>query len=427
MAGDQLTGRAVPPENARRSARRRQFRVRMVAMIGASYAVDSVLLALFVLAGTIPAAVALGYAAAGATVTALQWASYRGGWSERFRDSYLAAPFVLLHAGVSVAGLWAAPAVGFMFISVLFIICAFGALRLTRREFVLVFSIVAIAAGAAFTFASQRPSIPASTPVELFLSWLVLALTLSRCSVVGLYGSAIRGSLDSMVRHRTAELTTALREVESLSYTISHHMRAPARAVNAAARMIEIDHGNQLTEDMRSLVGRIADVSTDMGAMVDGLIELLHIARAEPVRRTVDMTGQAAAVWRGLAQDGRAGEARFEAEPGLSVTADPEMLGRLLHFLLENACKFTHGRPGASVRFGRRADGAIFVRDNGVGFDAAYSDKLFHPFEHLHRVGEFKGYGLGLALARRIVERHGGRIWAESVPGAGSTFFFTLP
>ncbi|MBI3372112.1 MAG: hypothetical protein HY017_10195 [Betaproteobacteria bacterium] len=399
----------------------------MAAMVAASYAVDSVLLALFVLAGTIPAMVAVAYGAAGALATGLQWASYRGGWSERFHDSYLAAPFVLVHAGVSIASLWAAPAVGFMFISVLFVICAFGALRLTRREFVVVCTIVAVAAGAAFAFAGQRPSIPGSTPAELFLSWLVLALTLGRCFVVGLYGSAIRGSLDSMVRRRTAELTTALREVESLSYTISHHMRAPARAVNAAARMIEIDHGNELTEAMRSLVGRIADVSTDMGAMVDGLIELLHIARAEPVRRTVDITGEADAVWDALAAAGVVSEARFEAEPGLSVTADPEMLRRLLHLLLENACKFTHGRPGANVWFGRRADGAIFVRDNGVGFDAAYSDKLFHPFEHLHRAGEFKGYGLGLALARRIVERHGGRIWAESAPGAGSTFFFTLP
>lgn len=399
----------------------------MVAMIGASYAVDSVLLALFVLAGTIPAAVALSYGAAGATATAVQWASYRSGWSERFRDSYLAAPFVLVHACVSVACLCAAPAVGFMFISVLFIICAFGALRLTRRELVLVFSIVGIGAGAAFTFAAERPAIPASTPAELFLSWLVLALTLGRCFVVGLYGSAIRGSLDSMVRHRTEELTATLREVESLSYTISHHMRAPARAVNSAARMIEIDHGNQLTESMRALVDRIANASTDMGAMVDGLIELLHISRAVPDRSRVDLTGQADSVWSALAGSRLVGEARFEVEPGLIVMADPDMLRRLLYWLLENACKFTRGRSDACVSLGRRGDGAIFVRDNGVGFDAAYSAKLFHPFEHLHRAGEFEGYGLGLALARRIVERHGGRIWAESAAGRGATFFFTLP
>ncbi len=243
---------------------------------------------------------------------------------------------------------------------------------------------------------------------------------------------AVRGAnadLERRVHERTAELEASNRELTAFSYSVSHDLRGPLRGIEGFAHVIAEDYDHCLGDVGRTHLARIQQAAKRMAQLIDDLLELARITRADMHRRDVDLSALAHAIAHDL-QAGLDRAVHFTIESDLTAWADPSLISTLLDNLLGNAWKFTARQANARIEFGREViDGerAFFVRDNGAGFDPTYAGKLFQPFQRLHHPDEFAGTGIGLATAKRIVERHGGRVWAESQPGQGATFYFTLP
>lgn len=236
--------------------------------------------------------------------------------------------------------------------------------------------------------------------------------------------------LEERVRERTAELETALRELEAFSYSVSHDLRAPLRAIQGFGELLAEDFRDQLGSEGMHYIARIRNGVDEMGRIIDGLLRLSRVTRTELKKEPIDLSALAAAI----AQDLRAQDPERAVEMlianGLLATGDRALLHIALQNLLQNAWKFTGKRAHAQIEFdARRVDGRTiyFIRDNGAGFDMAYAGKLFGVFQRLHRATEFAGLGIGLATVERIMARHGGRIWAEGAVDQGATFFFELP
>jgi signal transduction histidine kinase len=227
---------------------------------------------------------------------------------------------------------------------------------------------------------------------------------------------------------RAHQFESASREMESFSYSVSHDLRSPLRVVDGFANIILEDYGSRLDELGREHVKRIAAAASRMNAMIDALLAMSRRTGRELEVERVDLSRAA----RELADELRASDfartVEFRIEPDLGANGDPVLLRLVLQNLLGNAFKFSSKTRNARVEFGRRADGdrAFYVRDNGAGFDMRFADRLFGVFQRLHSQSEFAGTGVGLATVQRIVRRHSGRIWAESEPGKGATFFFTM-
>jgi signal transduction histidine kinase len=233
--------------------------------------------------------------------------------------------------------------------------------------------------------------------------------------------------LEARVRERTAELEATNRELESFSYSVSHDLRAPLRAVDGYARMLEEDHAARLDDEGRRLLAVVRGASMRMGLLIDDLLAFARLGRQAPQRRPLDMTSLAREVADEL---NGAGLARIDLPALPQASADPALLRQVWTNLLGNALKYSGKRKDARVEIGGReadAENHYWVRDNGVGFDMRYADKLFGVFQRLHRVEEFPGTGVGLAIVQRVVTRHGGRVWAESRLGEGACFYFSLP
>jgi signal transduction histidine kinase len=225
------------------------------------------------------------------------------------------------------------------------------------------------------------------------------------------------------------QLAAANRELEAFSYSVSHDLRTPLRAIRSFTQMLEEDAGPQLDETSRDHLRRVIAATSRMADLIDALLELSRISRVAIQRSPVDLGAVAAAVIDELRVRDPDRTVEVAIAPKLEVSADPRLARALFDNLIGNAWKFTSRTPAARIEIGERRDGgehALFVRDNGAGFDMAHAAKLFAPFQRLHGT-DFSGTGVGLATVRRIVERHGGRIWAESAVGAGATFWFTLP
>jgi light-regulated signal transduction histidine kinase (bacteriophytochrome) len=191
--------------------------------------------------------------------------------------------------------------------------------------------------------------------------------------------------------------------------------------------MLEEDYGDKLDDEGRRLLGVVRDASVRMGQLIDDLLAFSRLGRQEPQRRPLDMAALAREVAGEL---NGAGLARIEIAALPAASADAALLRQVWANLVGNALKYSGKRPGARIEIGgREAEGenAYWVRDNGVGFDPRYADKLFGVFQRLHRAEEFPGTGVGLAIVQRVVTRHGGRVWAESVLGEGACFYFSLP
>ncbi|HKP64738.1 MAG TPA: ATP-binding protein [Polyangiales bacterium] len=225
------------------------------------------------------------------------------------------------------------------------------------------------------------------------------------------------------------ELERANRELEAFSYSVSHDLRAPLRAIDGFSKALLSSHAAQLDEQGKNYLDRVRAATQRMGGLIDDLLNLSRISRGELRREDVDITRLA----RGIAEDMRRRYATphvtLEIEPGLHAAADPSLLSVVLENLLANAWKFSSKQEAPRVTVGKQSSGGqtvFFVRDNGAGFDMAYSDNLFRPFQRLHSQSEFEGTGIGLATVQRVINRHSGRIWAEGAVGAGATFFFTL-
>jgi PAS domain S-box-containing protein len=236
--------------------------------------------------------------------------------------------------------------------------------------------------------------------------------------------------LEDRVRRRTAQLEEANRELEAFAYSISHDMRAPLRAVDGFSQILAEDYDSVLDEMGKENLGRVRAAAQRMGIIIDGLMDLSNLSRVVLHISAVNLSElvQEIAVELGAADPDRIVD--WSIQPDCIAMADPDLMYTALENLLSNAWKFTRGKPVARIEFGFlvEADGkSYFVRDNGVGFDMAYAEKLFGVFQRMHDVRKFPGTGIGLATVRRIITRHGGRIWAETQPNQGAAFFFSLP
>ncbi|WP_217913475.1 PAS domain S-box protein [Miltoncostaea marina] len=241
---------------------------------------------------------------------------------------------------------------------------------------------------------------------------------------------ALNDELEERVRERTRELEVANRELEAFSYSVSHDLRAPLRSVNGLSAMLVEDHADGLPADARDLLERIRAAGGRMGELIDDLLQLSRISRTEMRREEVDLGAIAHQVADGLREHDPGRRVEFRVADGLRASGDPRLLRVVLDNLLGNAWKFTRDVPDAVVEFGACADDGttrFYVRDNGAGFDMAYADKLFGPFQRLHHQDEFEGTGIGLATVHRIVRRHGGEVRAEGRVGRGATMWFTIP
>jgi signal transduction histidine kinase len=231
--------------------------------------------------------------------------------------------------------------------------------------------------------------------------------------------------LDAKVRSRTAELEAANRELESFSYSVSHDLRAPLRAIDGYARMLEEDYVGGLDAEAARLLGVVRASAMRMGRLIDDLLAFSRLGRQSAVVAEVDMERLA----RDVADELR-GEREVECASLPRAHGDAALLRQVWVNLIGNALKYSARKPGARVEIGARqqaGETVYWVRDEGAGFDMRYAEKLFGVFQRLHRAEEFEGTGVGLAIAQRIIVRHAGRIWAESRPGEGACFYFSLP
>lgn len=234
-------------------------------------------------------------------------------------------------------------------------------------------------------------------------------------------------ALNANLQRYTVELEATNKELESFSYSVSHDLRAPLRAVDGYARMLEEDYRDRLDEEGQRLLRVVRDASARMGRLIDDLLAFSRLGRQEPAARRIDMAGLVAEV----VAEAR-GESRAAVEVGALPAADADraMLKQVWLNLVGNAFKYSSKRADARVEIGARQEGGeviYWVRDNGVGFDMRYAAKLYGVFQRLHRAEEFPGTGVGLAIVQRVVMRHGGRVWAEGQLGEGACFYFSLP
>ncbi len=240
----------------------------------------------------------------------------------------------------------------------------------------------------------------------------------------------LNAELEARVRDRTAELEAAVRELEAFSYSVSHDLRAPLRAINGFAHILMEDFADRLPAEARGHLQVVHRNARTMGELIDGLLAFSRLGRADLLHRPVDCHATVRAVLEEFEPElrGRPIEIRIGELP--PCEGDPLLLKQVWANLLSNALKFTHARAAPVVEIGgHEEDGRriYFVRDNGAGFDMRHAGKLFGVFERLHSSGEFEGTGVGLAIVKRIVERHGGTVWAEGSVGQGATFSFALP
>ncbi|WP_298268381.1 ATP-binding protein [Geobacter sp.] len=239
----------------------------------------------------------------------------------------------------------------------------------------------------------------------------------------------LNAELEERVRERTTELERANRELESFSYSVSHDLRAPLRHMDGFSKALLEDYGDRLDAEARNHLVRIRAGAQRMGRLIDDLLQLADVGRGQLERRPVNLSALAQLIAAELRQGEPEREVTFRIAEGVRAEGDSRLLRVALENLLGNAWKYTGKRAGAVIEFGAEEDEGervYLVRDNGVGFDMAYAGKLFQPFQRLHRAEEFEGTGIGLATVRRVVERHGGRIWAEGTVGLGASFCFTL-
>ncbi|MEV4509867.1 PAS domain S-box protein [Dactylosporangium sp. NPDC049525] len=242
----------------------------------------------------------------------------------------------------------------------------------------------------------------------------------------------LNAELEARVAERTADLREANAELESFSYSVSHDLRAPLRAVDGFAKMLALDHGDALDEQGRRYLGRIRAGAQHMGDLIDGLLAFSRLQRQEMASLRVHVDQLVADVWDELSVERGSRDIVLTVADLPDAQGDPRLVRHVVANLVGNAVKYTRDVSPARIEIGHRVgplSGEVmyYVKDNGAGFDMRYADKLFKVFQRLHRAEDYEGTGIGLALTHRIVLRHGGQIWADAVPGEGATFYFTLP
>jgi signal transduction histidine kinase len=236
-------------------------------------------------------------------------------------------------------------------------------------------------------------------------------------------------SLEDQVEARTRELQQLNQELTAFSYSVSHDLRAPLRSIDGFSQIVIEDYADKLDDNGRRMLERIRGAAQRMGHLIQSLLDLARVTRQEIDRQSVSISDLAAGAIHHLEALSPERKVDVSIAPGLMAEGDQHLLRVVMDNLLANAWKFTSKTESPRIEVGRvEVEGkpAFFVRDNGAGFDSEHADKLFRPFQRLHSESEFEGTGIGLATVQRIVNRHGGRVWAEGKPGRGATFFFAL-
>jgi signal transduction histidine kinase len=241
---------------------------------------------------------------------------------------------------------------------------------------------------------------------------------------------SLNANLDEQVQQRTIHLERANKNLEAFAYSIAHDLRTPLRGISGFAEALVEDYGDRLDETGREYAGRVEAGCARMSDLIDDLLQLSQVSRVKMNLQDVDLSAEVTASCDRLRARDPGREVRVTVQEGVRATADRTLIRSALDNLLENAWKFTARRDGAAIEFATAPAGdapiCCYVRDNGAGFDPAYVGKLFQPFQRLHDADEFAGNGIGLASVRRIIERHGGRTWAEGAVDGGATIYFTL-
>jgi PAS domain S-box-containing protein len=244
---------------------------------------------------------------------------------------------------------------------------------------------------------------------------------------------ALSAELEARVKQRTAELERSNKNLQAFTYSVAHDLSTPLRGLSGFSELLLEEYGELLGETGRDYAGRIQAASERMATVIDDLLRLAQVSRADLNLVPVDLSAEAVAIAAGLRSRDPGRRVSFVIQDGVWVTADRILIRAVLENLVENAWKFTVRCDDATIEFGTtttddEATVCCYVRDNGAGFDPAYVDKLFQPFQRLHTADEFPGTGTGIGLVsvRRIIERHGGRTWAQGAVDGGATFYFTL-
>jgi signal transduction histidine kinase len=269
-----------------------------------------------------------------------------------------------------------------------------------------------------------KPHKPAPEEIELLQA-------LANTTAVAMENVQVYGELEKRVKDRTAELEAANREMETFSYAVSHDLRAPLRAVRGFTDIVLKNSAEQLDPANRAHLEIVRESGRQMSARIEDLLKLARYSRAPVVASRVDLSRMARDIAARLAEASPHAAAEVRIADGLAAEADGGLLRAALENLLSNAWKYSAKNPRPRIEFdampGAGSARVFFVRDNGAGFDMASAAKLFQPFQRLHSAQEFDGTGVGLATVQRIIQRHGGRIWAEAAVDKGATFFFELP
>lgn len=241
--------------------------------------------------------------------------------------------------------------------------------------------------------------------------------------------TTLNQELDDRVRDRTAELEASVQELDSFSYSVSHDLRAPLRSLDGFSHALVEDYGGKFDAEGNKYLERIRANSQHMGQLIDALLVLARVSRNDLHKRNLDLSGMATEVVAELQAADPRRTPEVAIEPGVTGYGDPHLVRIVMENLLRNAWKYSSRRPDARLAFGQMPQNGhaeYFVRDNGVGFDMVYADKLFTAFQRLHGETDFPGTGIGLATTYRIVRRHGGKMRAQAEVGKGATFYFSL-
>ena len=250
-----------------------------------------------------------------------------------------------------------------------------------------------------------------------------------RGAVVYTMDITARKHAEALAEHRTSELEAANRELEAFSYSVSHDLRAPLRSIDGFSQALLEDYGEHLDQHGHSHLQRVRKSAQRMGVLIDDMLRLARVTRAGMHHTRVDLTALTGEIIANMHKHNNGKHAEISVQPGLTAFGDAALLRVVLENLLDNAYKYSSKAAQPRIEVGaQQQDGrtVYFVLDNGVGFDMTYANKLFNAFQRLHRNEEFPGTGIGLATVKRIIHRHGGKVWAKSSPGAGAVFYFTL-
>ena len=255
--------------------------------------------------------------------------------------------------------------------------------------------------------------------------------TLANMTAVAMKSTEVYADLERRVRNRTVQLEAANKELEAFSYSVAHDLRGPLHAVGGYADLIAMKMEDSLDVETRDFLKEIHSAIERMTGLIDDLLRLARIGRLAVTPEDLDLSSMVNAIFIRIAARDPERLVDLQVEPGHHVWADEGMMRIVVENLLSNAWKYSRRRERATIEFGslpsKDGQSVFFFRDNGAGFDPVHAEKLFAPFQRLHRHEEFEGTGVGLATVQRIIHRHGGRVWAEGEPDKGATFFFSLP